>query len=295
MNLRFVAVGIALLLSIFRADGAQTPLTARDVSLMLRTGYPSEAVIHDLEKRHFLDTIDQANESMLVKAGASLELIAALKSGTYAVPAEEAERAKAEMETQAKRRAFETEQSRKLDTFYQDHLARQRKAVAANPGAADAMSKFLKGALVRSQNGSVVPADDEAFANKKLIGLYFSAQWCGPCRKFTPKLVEYYNRVSNQHPEFEIVFFSLDKSASAMESYMREDKMPWPAIDYAKLQEKEALKKNSGGDGIPSLVVVDATGRVISSSYVDGKFLGPQKVLADLDTIFAGGKIAQVQ
>ncbi|MDQ2824991.1 MAG: hypothetical protein M3R29_06050, partial [Verrucomicrobiota bacterium] len=150
----------------------------------------------------------------------------------------------------------------------------------------DAIYKFLKGDLVRSRNGSVVPSDDDAFAHKKLIAFYFSAHWCAPCRKFTPQLVEYYNRVAPQHPEFEIIYFSLDKSASAMEAYMREAGMPWPAIDYQKLQAKEVLKKNAG-EGIPGLVLVDATGKMISSSYAGSKYLGPGKVLGDLDAIFA--------
>ena len=59
--------------------------------------------------------------------------------------------------------------------------------------------------------------------------------------------------------------------------------MPWPAIDFAKLKGKEALTKNAG-NGIPSLVLIDASGNVISSS----QNVGPQKVLADLDAIFAG-------
>jgi hypothetical protein len=64
---------------------------------------------------------------------------------------------------------------------------------------------------------------------------------------------------------------------------MQEQNMPWLAIDYSKLKEKEVLAK-SAGNGIPSLVLVDSTGKVISSS----QDVGPQKVLADLDAIFAG-------
>src|SRR6266849_7468987 len=90
---------------------------------------------------------------------------------------------------------------------------------------------------------------------KKLIALYFSAHWCAPCRKFTPELVEYYNRVATQHPEFEIVFVSFDKSQFAMETYMREANMPWPAVDFPKIGGKEAIRKYAG-DGIPCLVLV---------------------------------------
>jgi Thioredoxin-like len=43
---------------------------------------------------------------------------------------------------------------------------------------------------------------------KKLVALYFSAHWYAPCRKFTPQLVKFHNRVAPQHPEFEIVFIS---------------------------------------------------------------------------------------
>ncbi len=72
-----------------------------------------------------------------------------------------------------------------------------------------------------------------------------------------------------------------------MEKYVREENMPWPAIDFSKLKEKEVLAKNAGL-GIPSLVLVDSTGKVISSSYAGSQYLGPEKVLADLDNIFAG-------
>jgi len=83
------------------------------------------------------------------------------------------------------------------------------------------------------------------------------------------------------------VFYNHDRSSSDFEIYMRETNMPWPAIDFAKLKTKQALAKNAG-PGIPSLVLFDSSGNVISSSYVGSQFRGPQQVLADIDAIFAG-------
>ena len=45
--------------------------------------------------------------------------------------------------------------------------------------------------------------------------------------------------------------------------------------------------------GIPCLVLVDAAGTVISDTYAGKTYRGPDKVLADLDTIFAGGVSAR--
>ena len=149
----------------------------------------------------------------------------------------------------------------------------------------------LRDKLIVCRDGIISRADDAGLENKKLIALYFSAHWCGPCRKFTPQLVEYYNQVAPQHPEFEIIFVSCDRSRFNWETYMREARMPWPAIDYDQLTGSAGLKQ-LGGDGIPSLVLLDATGHLLSSSYDGGKYLGPKKVIGDLEKIFAGGAAA---
>ena len=284
---------VCLFLSIFAVRGAQLPLTAKDVSLMLRMGYSASVIEKELSARHFADTLDSFKEAQLIQAGGTPELLIALKSGAYSVPPEEIARAQEEIAAQARRRAAEAEKSRKFSTLYQDQLVKERTVAQVQAATAGAIYNFVKGDLVRPKNGALVHTDDEALAKKKLIAFYFSAYWCGPCRKFTPQLVEYYNRIAPQHPEFEIIFFSLDKSAAKMEAYMREMNMPWPALDYQKLAEKEVLKKNAGS-GIPSLVLVDQSGKVLSSAYAGTEYRGPAKVLADLDAIFAGGAPAQV-
>ncbi len=291
---RWVYLGCALL--VFAVQAGQLPLTVNEIGLMLRSGYSSNSLLQELSTRHFADTFDEAKEKALVKAGASAELIAALKSGIYSLSPEKAAAVQEQIAVAEQRRIEQAEATRKSDAQYQARVARERTSKSGKPdigAGSDAISEFLKGDLVQWHNGSVVHADDTALANKKLIAFYFSAHWCAPCRKFTPQLVDYYNRVAAQHPEFEIVFYSFDKSPFAFETYIREANMPWPAIDYAKLKGKEAIAKNAG-DGIPSLVLVDSAGNVISSSHSGSQNFGPQKVLADLDAIFAGKAPARV-
>jgi nucleoredoxin len=286
---RWVYLGFMLLA--FAVQAGQLPLTVGEIGLMLRSGYPSNAVMQELSTRHFADTVDEAKKKTLVKAGASVELIAALKSGAYSLSAEKTAAVQQQIAAAEQRRFEEGEAARKSNEAYQARVVRERSAkpTSLKTGGTDAISQFLKGDLVQLHNGVVARADETALANKKLIAFYFSAEWCAPCRKFTPQLIEYYKRIAPEHPEFEIVFYSSDRSLFSMEKYIRDQNMPWPAIDFEKLKEKEVLKQNAG-DGIPSLVLVDASGIMISSS----QNVGPQKVLTDLDAIFAGKAPARV-
>lgn len=285
---RWFYLGFSLF--VLATHAGQLPLTVSELSLMLRSGYSSSSLMQELSQRHFVETIDEAKEKTLLNAGASQELIAALKSGAYSLSAEKTAAVLQQMDAEAQRRAQQTDASRKAQARYEAQIIRERAATPKldlNTGSADAMAQFLKGDLVQFRNGGVVRADETVLEKKKLIAFYFSAHWCGPCRKFTPQLVDYYKRVASEHPEFEIVFFSKDKSQYAFETYMRETNMPWLAIDYAKVKSKDALDRIAG-NGIPSLVLVDSTGKVISSTYSGSQYLGPEKVLADLDAIFAG-------
>jgi len=294
----FFAATLFFALAALGFAGNLPPMTVRDISLMLRSGYSSEAVEREVTARHFIGTLDAAAEKNLAQAGASPALVNGLKSGAFAIPASELGAVQADLAAKAQSRARQIEESRKLNTLYQARLAQARNAPPAEAATkATAIASVVKGNLMTSRNGVLRPYLDAEFEKKKLIGLYFSAHWCGPCRKFTPNLVAYYNKNAAAHPEFEIVFVSFDKSAAAMEGYMRELQMPWPAVGFDKISGNEALKKYAGAS-IPCLVVVDENGKVVFDTYAGKNYRGPEAVLGDLDHLFAGkgpSQVAQVR
>lgn len=111
---------------------------------------------------------------------------------------------------------------------------------------------------------------------------YFSAHWCPPCQIFSPKLVSFYNG-KKVGSNFEIIFVSSDYSADAMEDYMQELAMPWPAVKFSRI--KDAGLSAYAGPGIPCLVLFDEAGNVLSHSYVNGSYVGPTRVLKDLEKL----------
>ncbi|MEZ5328733.1 MAG: thioredoxin-like domain-containing protein [Verrucomicrobiales bacterium] len=171
----------------------------------------------------------------------------------------------------------------KLSLADQKFLSEQASTVATG-GATDAkILKGLTGDLVRVVKGKVKKANFEQPAAIKYLAVYFSAHWCGPCRAFTPDLVEYYNQTKANHPEVEIVFVSSDRSEEEWTNYMLEENMPWYAVQYKKASSSKL--KEYGGPGIPCLVLMTPDGEVLSDSYVDGQYVGPRKVVADLQAL----------
>ena len=99
-----------------------------------------------------------------------------------------------------------------------------------------------------------------------VVGLYFSAHWCPPCREFTPRLAEAYKEIKkNPEKPFEILFISSDQDQTQFESYFSE--MPWLALPFENRDTKEFLSKKFKVKGIPTLVLLEApSGKLINNS-----------------------------
>lgn len=276
--MRLPLVIFLLLASVCGAICGPMPLTAKEIGLMLRSGYSSDAVLRELSARHFADSFDSTVEKQLVQSGANQSLIDALRSGAYQLSPSEMAAAKEKLAEEEQRDIPAAEQSRESGP------PPQSTPVPATVGAPGATYRLLKGDLVYWHQGTLRHFDDEALETKKLYLLFFSANWSPQGRKFTPQLLEYYNRVAPEHPEFEVIFFSADRSPFGMETYMGQANMPWPAVDYEKLGSKAAIQNNFVR-GIPCLILVDGNGRILSNSYGTETNRGPETVLADLDKI----------
>ena len=126
----------------------------------------------------------------------------------------------------------------------------------------NAMDILAKRTLINAKGKKTTA--DVALAEKSFIGIYFSAHWCGPCRAFTPQLVKFHEACHRRKAPFEIVFVSSDKSAEDMSEYMKGEKMPWLALPFADSEGINALKTLFHVNGIPTLVIIDNKGNVIS-------------------------------
>lgn len=130
---------------------------------------------------------------------------------------------------------------------------------------------LLPAEVLRSAAGDKVPLAD--VRKNDVVGLYFSAHWCPPCRGFTPELAATYKKLKAANKKFEIIFVSSDRSPEQFREYFAS--MPWLALPFEDRALKAALSEKFEVEGIPTLVLVEgATGKEISRD-------GREEVAAD--------------
>ncbi|XVE56209.1 hypothetical protein DITRI_Ditri03aG0219400 [Diplodiscus trichospermus] len=99
----------------------------------------------------------------------------------------------------------------------------------------------------------------------KTVGL-FSAEWCFPCVKFTPKLISIYHKIKQTlegkgGEDFEIVFVSNDRDQTSFDSYF--GTMPWLTLPFGDPAVK-SLAKHFDVQGIPCLTIIGPGGKTVT-------------------------------
>ena len=129
-------------------------------------------------------------------------------------------------------------------------------------GKPSVFDDVLDGNLVKLDGKSLKKHQPEARPEKYYI-FYYTASWCGPCQKYTPSLVEFYNK--NKNANFEIVLITSDDDEGAMEDYAKEKNMPWPQLKIGKVGKFEK-EFNHGVTGIPSVITCKLDGEIVSKT-----------------------------
>lgn len=167
-----------------------------------------------------------------------------------------------------------------------DLVVRARARLALEP---EQRSSRIAAALAQGLVDSAgKPVSSEAAAKAKVYVLYYSASWCQPCHKFSPSLVKLVNESAAANPGLFVALMSSDEKDADLLAYMREAKMPWPALPLTRLQATPALLGHAAGS-IPHLVVLDRHGKVLTSSMQGGRYVGPDRALEDLKKLLASG------
>jgi nucleoredoxin len=164
-----------------------------------------------------------------------------------------------------------------------DVMARARQLALIDPNKrASRIAAALQGILVDADGKA---CHDEHLGDKKIFALYFGASWCAPCRAFSPDFVKFLDDALPRHPELAVVLLSNDQQPDQMLAYMKDEKMPFPAVPL-KDWTQSSLLSGYAAEMIPQLVIVDRFGKVLASNDDNHGNRGDPK-----DTIDALGKL----
>ena len=116
---------------------------------------------------------------------------------------------------------------------------------------------------------------DSVIANSdRAVVVDFWASWCGPCRREMPYVIKAYEQYHGKG--FEVVGVSFDQKKDAWVNAIQQMGMKWPQMSDLK-GWKCAASDLYGINSIPSNVLVDPTGKIVSMDLRGQKLLNTLK------------------
>ncbi|KAJ1972724.1 hypothetical protein H4R35_004518 [Dimargaris xerosporica] len=127
------------------------------------------------------------------------------------------------------------------------------------------LPKFLSRYLPFVVDSAHHPVPASLFEDK-LVGVYFTASWCQPCRVFSPQLATFADR---HRDKFIVVVVSLDHHDATLKTYLKKYPLFY-AVPFKHQQSYLRLAEKLEIQTLPTLLVCQAnTGRPISACGVE--------------------------
>ena len=118
----------------------------------------------------------------------------------------------------------------------------------------------------------------------KVVLVQFWATWCGYCVEEIPSIRKCYDEYHDRG--FDVVAISLDRSQAPLDKFLEKKPLPWPVL--YKEGELNPTADYYGVTGLPTLILVDKDGKVVSLNARGPKLneeleklLGPPKEKAE--------------
>lgn len=154
--------------------------------------------------------------------------------------------------------------------FLSTRLAAVCLPLSAYAASSHSSVAFKPGVSFENRQGQLI--DAESRVKGRHVLLYFSASWCPPCRRFTPKLKEFYDAANRNGKVVEVVFVSSDTDETEARSYLKEHHGDWCMVPFDSSYrmelkkrygiwagaEREVLGTEGKRSGIPTLILIDA-------------------------------------
>lgn len=102
--------------------------------------------------------------------------------------------------------------------------------------------------------------------NIPLIALYFCADWCPPCKIFTPKLSNFYHEVNKDSKRVEIILISCDLDRPEFLTHIQ--KISFLSVPFDKSRSR-AITERFDIAQIPTLTIIKWDGSVIKKNARD--------------------------
>ncbi|MEX2187717.1 MAG: TlpA disulfide reductase family protein [Pirellulales bacterium] len=104
--------------------------------------------------------------------------------------------------------------------------------------------------------------DWKAYSKGKVVLVDFWATWCGPCIGELPNVKANYEKYHDKG--FDVVGISLDENREKLEAFLEKEGTKWTQLFEEGAGWKHPVAVHYGIQGIPTVILVDQQGKVVS-------------------------------